>query len=252
MLNIKKLFRSNYQGEEVHRDLVWENNQWNFAGEYVPNNIINNQISNRAVILGNGPSRLQLQPLADILPILKRHKGGLLAEGAVQTYGCNAIFRDFDPDFLIVTGEDIVAEIVKIGYWFRHIVYSTHDAVLTYPGKFYLVPQNPLWDAGAIAAYMACFDGHKKIYLLGFDGHPNENTIGDANVYVNTPGYPKSTDLHTGEFFIRSMLNVMSTYDDVDFIRVMPTKNWYIPEPWRYLPNFTQITFRDFTFEVDL
>lgn len=252
MQSIKKLYRSNYVGEDVHRDLVWENGQWNFAGEFVPNNIINNQISNRAVVLGNGPSRTMLYPHSDILPMLKRHKGGLLAEGAVQTYGCNAIYRDFDPDFLIVTGGEIAQDIVKIGYWFNRIVYSTHDAVLHYPGKFYLIPQNPLWDAGATAAYIACFDGHKKVYLIGFDGHPFSTTINDANIYVNTRGYSKSDEPHTGDFFVRSMLNVMSVYDDVEFIRVMPTKNWYTPKSWLYLTNFRQIDFREFVIEVDL
>lgn len=252
MQNIKKLYRNNYVGEEVVRDLVWLDGKWNFAGEFVPNNIVNTQISNKAVVLGNGPSRKKLYPLGDILPLLKRHKGGLLGDGAVQTYGCNAIFRDFEPDFLIATGGDIVDEIVRTGYWFRHIVYSTHDAVLNYPEKFYLIPQNPLWDAGATAAYMACFDGHKKVYLMGFDGHPGSATVDDDNVYAGTAGYPGPDEPHTGHFFTQSMLNIMSVYDDVEFIRVMPTKNWHTPEQWKYLPNFRQIDFREFTFEVDL
>ena len=48
------------------------------------------------------------------------------------------------------------------------------------------------------------------------------------------------------------MLNVMKTYSDVDFVRVSPTREYYMPDSWKYQLNLRQITFKDFVYEVDL
>ena len=48
------------------------------------------------------------------------------------------------------------------------------------------------------------------------------------------------------------MATVFETYPDVEFIRVIPTENFYTPEKWRYATNFRQITTRQFVFEADL
>jgi hypothetical protein len=250
MQTIKKLYRNTYLGEDVIRDLVWENGRWNYSSEYVPNNLINNQTSDVAVIFGNGPSRLQLHP--NLFTLIKNHKNGIFANNALQTYGCNALHRDFQPDFLVATGEEVVAELVDIGYWFNHIVYSTQDAVLNYPGKFYLTPQNPLWNAGSIAAYLAAFDGHKKIYLMGFDNHENQATQDKTNVYIGTRGYQGPLDPTTELFFTNSLLHIMQVYTDVEFVRVMPVNTYEIPESWKYQTNFRQIDFFTFIREVDL
>jgi hypothetical protein len=249
MQKIQKLYRKNYLGEEVVRDLTYHDGTWDESREYVPNNVINEQISNRAVIIGNGSSRLELD--RNLFNLLANHKAGLLASSAVQTYGCNAIYREFNPDFLIANGPEIVNEIANSGYCDNEIVYSTQNAVLDYPGKFYLTPQNPHWDAGAIAAYLACFDGHEKIYLLGFDGHSGEEAA-FYNVYAGTAGYPAKSAGSTEAFYAKSLKLVMDTYNDVEFVRVMPTNTWYMPELWKYQLNLTQIGWRDFVFDVDL
>jgi 3'-phosphoadenosine 5'-phosphosulfate sulfotransferase (PAPS reductase)/FAD synthetase len=44
----------------------------------------------------------------------------------------------------------------------------------------------------------------------------------------------------------------MDTYPRVEFIRVMPTENWYMHDTWKYQLNLRQITFNDFVREVDL
>lgn len=250
MQQIKKLYRENYTGEDIVTSLTWENSQWNAVKEFAPSRIENKQISGRAVVIGNGPSRLELTKTQNLFQLLKKHKGGLLAGGAVQTYGCNALYTDFDPDFLVCSN-DMADEISKSGYCNSHIVYGTADAVTTFPGKFYLTPQNPGWDAGAIAAYLACFDGHKQVYLMGFDCHSGEDYT-NYNVYAGTRNYPKFISANTEEFFTRSLLHVMKTYSDVEFIRVMPLESAYTPERWKYQVNFRQVDFRTFALEVDL
>jgi hypothetical protein len=72
------------------------------------------------------------------------------------------------------------------------------------------------------------------------------------NVYAGTPNYPDLNSPNTESFFIKTLSEVMKTYSDVEFIRVMPDENWYTPEEWKYMLNFKQIHFNDFVREIDL
>jgi hypothetical protein len=45
---------------------------------------------------------------------------------------------------------------------------------------------------------------------------------------------------------------VMNTYPNVDFVRVMPTVTYSMPDAWKYQLNLRQINFHDFVREVDL
>lgn len=248
MQKIKKLYRANYTGEELVREMTYVNGEWVKESEFVPNVIENKQISGKAVVLGNGPSRLEYH--ANLFNLLKSHKGGLLGSGRVQTYGCNAILRDFEPDFTVAS-DTLASELVNTGKCEDNIVYGSTDMMLKYPGKFYMIPQNPNWDAGSMAAYLACFDGHKQVYLMGFDlysGHDNYH----LNVYTGTHGYPDTYDTTTESYFEHTMLRVMQIYSDVDFVRVSPTREYYMPASWKYQLNLRQIDFRDFVIEVDL
>lgn len=245
MQTLKRLFRKDYQGEEVITELVRTNNLWHKTEEYIPNQVSNLQVSNRALIIGNGPTRLGLD-----LNIIKNHKAGIRGLSRLQTYGCNALYRDFTPDFLVATGDEIVNEIADSDYCTEHIVYANAWAVAGYPQKFYLIPQDPAWDAGTLATYLACFDGHKKIFLLGFDGTDPSGV--DWNVYNGTSGYLSTAATISEEFWSLGMSKIFSTYSDVEFVRVMPTENYRIPERWKYFTNVRQVNFRQFVIEADL
>lgn len=248
MQKIKKQYRDSYVGEHLVHTMHYTDGEWVKQSEFIPNQIENIQISGKAVVLGNGPSRLE--HTQDLFGLLANHKGGLLAGGRVQTYGCNAIVRDFTPDF-VVANDALASELVNTGRCDTNIIYGTSSMILAYPGKFYPVPQNPNWDAGSTAAYLACFDGHKTVYLMGFDLHSGHDDI-QFNIYSGTNGYPAVNSTTTERYFELTMLQVMNTYPDVDFVRVSPTKDYYMPESWKYQLNLRQITFRDFVLEVDL
>ena len=250
MQKIKPLLRSTYGGENVVTELRYSGGDWLRTVEHIPNAVLNDQISNKAVILGNGPSRTELYPNGDLFQLLRDHRGGLLAAGRVQTYGCNAIVRDYIPDF-VVANDEVAQELVNGGYCDQTIIYGTANMVLSYPGKFYLVPQDPSWDMGARAAYLACFDGHTTVYLMGFDQHSG-HAYHNFNVYADTPGYPKTIESNTETFFTKTLKQVMDTYHRVDFVRVMPTVGYYMPDDWKYQLNLRQISFNDFVREVDL
>ena len=80
MQKIKQMYRSNYAGEEILRELNYTGGAWVKTAEYVPSAVTNRQISNRAVVLGNGPSRTELYPNGNLFQLLDNHKGGLLQQ----------------------------------------------------------------------------------------------------------------------------------------------------------------------------
>lgn len=246
MQQLKQLYRSNYAGENVVTSLTMSNSDWVPQLEYVPNTITNTFVTSQAVAIGNGRSRLDFD-----LSLIANHKGGVLASDKLQSYGCNGLYRDFTPDFLIAIGS-IVDEIAASNYVPANIVYTLAEGVLKYPGKFHLIPQNIHIDAGALAAYMAAFDGHKKVFLLGYD-HYHMDAPGNINtVYSDTDHYPSSDDSSNGESFALTLSTVMRTYSNVEFVRVMPTSAaWHHPK-FGPLANFRQISYQDFVYEADI
>jgi hypothetical protein len=246
MLNLtKKLYRKDYTGEDIVQERTLTKGKWETVTEYVPNNVINNQISNRAVVFGNGTGR-QAMPIHHIL----NKKSGLLGADSLQSYACNAFYRDHTPDFLVVTNRILADELVKSGYTKDNIVYTRVDISLEFPKNFYLVPHDPYADAGTTAAYIAAFDGHKKIYLLGFNGQ-SQPGIND-NIYAGTKGYDSAdTEIHDTKW-IANIAALCRIYNDVDFVRVTETGRRSTPETWKSLTNLRQINFRDFVLETDL
>lgn len=245
MLSLARKYRRGYAGEDIIVERKFENGTWNTTTEHVPNQVTNSQISNRAVVIGNGVTRLDFN-----LSCLKVHSG-LLGSKTVQTYGCNALYRDFAPDFLVATGnKGIVEEIATSGYTDDHVVYSNALHLLEFPNKFYLIPHDPYADAGTTAAYLAAFDGHTTIYLLGFDG--NNVDQHNNNVYADTNGYD-TTETHIGgDKWIQNHKQLFDVYPDVDFVWVTPYGRNLIPEPLKYCLNFRQINFRDLVLQADL
>lgn len=245
MLKILKRYRQHYEGEKIVVDRSYTNGVWQDVVEHVHNAVTNNQISNRAVVIGNGPSRLKFN-----LNWLKKYSG-LLGADTLQTYGCNALYRDFTPDFLVAIGNNgIVQEIADSGYTTDNVVYSNAIHLLEYPGKFYLIPHDAYADSGTTALYLAAFDGHKKIYMLGFDG---QDTLGfNYNVYADTNGYDTKHSLVHDDKWVTSTKNVFDIYDDIEFIRVNERGMDRIPEEWKYCTNFSQMSFADFILATDL
>lgn len=227
---LKQLYRSSYSGENVVTQLTYENGEWTPETEAVQNSVFNTPTSSQAVAIASGATRSNFE-----LNFIATHKGGLFGADRLQSYGCNGLYKEFAPDFLIAVGDDHIEELAASDYPNDNIVYAHAQSVLQYPGKFYLIPQNIAYDAGAIAAYMACFDGHKKVFLLGYDSYVDDHE-----------SHPNQT------FFIKTLASVVKTYSDVDFVRVMPTTTYSCDTTLSSLINFRQITYRDFVLEADI
>lgn len=245
MLKLNKKYRKSYFGEDVITERVYEDQVWNNTTELVPNAVTNNQISNQAVVFGNGLSRLKFDA-----NLILNHKGGLLGANKLQTYGCNAIFRDHKVDFLVATEREMAFELVANGYARNNIVYTRVLITLEFPNKFYLIPFDPYADAGTTAAYIAAFDGHKKIFMLGFDG---QDTPGfNHNIYAGTRGYDAKDATVMDTKWRENQATLFNTYNDVDFVIVSETGRAPFPESWKYITNLRQISFRDLVIEASL
>jgi len=240
---MQKLYRTDYEGEFVIDGYVLKEGRRYENREFIPNTIVNNQHTGRAVVIGNGTSRLAVD-----LRKIEHHAGGHLGKRRLQSYGCNALYRDMNPEFLVSTNNFMVNEIVRSGYADKHIVMSNSNNCINHPGKVHLIPYAINLCAGATALYLACFDGHKTVYILGFD---NQDGDSNNNVYAGTTNYADKEHTVSSKKWEGQTKRIIDTYDDVDFVWITGGRSRF-PEQWKYCVNLRQITVRDFSLEVDL
>lgn len=236
-----KRYRKDYTGEFLIFNVSLDDGSYEEHREWIPNNIQNNTHYGTAVVLGNGISRSTI-PLEKI----KKHKTGIGGVNRMQTYGCNALYRDFAPDFLVATNKNIVNEIIDNGVS-NTIVLTSGSNILQHPGKLHMLPYGINMNAGATAAYMACFDGHKKVYLIGFDNQTGER---NNNIYAGTKNYDSADVKVSSAKWEQAMLSVFKTFPDVVFTRVETRGE--TPESWKSCLNYRAINARQFALEVDL
>jgi len=133
----------------------------------------------KAFIIGNGLSRegFDLESL--------RGKGTI--------FGCNALYRDFTPDYLVSIDNAIVSEVegaIERGEFDgdRFIVPPFNEQFE--PKEFN--PYQPRSNAGMNAMLEAIKMGAKEVYCLGFD-FLIDSEISVANIYDSTPCYGPET-----------------------------------------------------------
>ena len=147
-----------YKGETVNTHLTIRGGKKYQETAYYEDRV-NAVPRGNAYCIGNGPSRAGFD--------LTRLK----ATG--QTYGCNALYRDFIPDFIFSIDSPITLELVNAKVYEKCFHYSTSLEVNRYPkggpSHLHLIPNNPRWICGNQAFWTAGVHGHKNIYLIGYD-----------------------------------------------------------------------------------
>jgi len=235
-----KYYTADYEGEMLIEETTWKDRRKTEDKVWFAKTIINEEHNGIAHIIGNGLSRKNFD-----LRLLHGQKGG---EGGVspigQTYGCNLLFIDFTPTFLICNNKFLCAEIAASKYCEDNIVYSNQRQISKHTGHFHLYPHFKPNNAGTLAAWLACADGNKEVYLLGFDFYET----GAENIYYKQRScynfVAEAEDCNAK--WTKQLVNLINLYDDVSFYRVVEHKKTNIPDKLLWLDNFKQITYPEY------
>lgn len=179
----------------------------------------------RSFVLGNGTSRLNINPQE-----LQRYG---------KIYGCNALYREFEPDYLVAVDPKMIVEIEKSGYQRTHEVWTNPNAKYrNFQGFHYFMPSLG-WSSGPTALNMAAQHGAKEIWIIGFDYSGLNGYLN--NVYADSVNYRKSSDTATyyGNWK-RQTEQVLKNNPKIKFYRVVGPGH-FNPE-WDY-PNFRHVNF---------
>lgn len=239
---MEEIYRKDYDGEYVVLNTKISGGKRITEREWIDNPIKNQHISGRATIIASGESRRAFN-----VTKLPHHRGGLLGRLKLQTYGTGELHNEMLLDFFVTFDDRKLQECIDSKYTERSTVYTSAKNCLKYPGEFYLIPQSMRGNTATIAAWLACFDGHKEIFLLGFDGQASPGYNNNIYIPYNHPDKRKviSVDQQTIE-----MTKLMLTYPGVDFYYV--NNNSKIPEAWEDLPNLTTMTYRNWITHCDI
>jgi hypothetical protein len=216
-------YRSEYAGEFVVLETRWSGGKKEQVREFVANPIENHHISGRAACIGSGVDQHRFD-----FRILQRHRGGLLGSKKLQTYGTGSIAKNMRLDFAVETNQEQLDQIQSTGYHDKNIVYTSAKNCIANPEQFYLIPYNPRLLDLATIVYLSAFDGHKEIFLLGY----NQDTQVDA------------IDWHL------QIKRIIDTYSATKFYFCGERTNMY--ETWLDSANVEHMTYREFISYCDV
>ena len=186
-----------------------------------------------AFVLGNGKSR-------EPIPLEPLKKYGTI-------YACNAVYRDFSPDYLVAVDVKMVNEINMKRYQMDNQVWTNYNKSFeSFTGFHYFEPSLG-WSSGPSALSLCSTHNHKAIYILGFDYQgigPEHKRVN--NLYSGTPNYKREHDTSTyyGNW-LRQTTTVLQKNSKKRYIRVLATEKAYIPEPFENFANLSHITVED-------
>lgn len=216
-------YRSDYAGEFVILETKWSGGKKTENREWIPNPIENHHLSGRAACIGSDLDFKKFDYTR-----LERHRGGLLGSKKLQTYGTGSIAQQMRLDFAVETNPINLAKILETKYHTNNIVYTSPRFCITYPGEFYLIPLRPMIVDLATVVYLAAFDGHKEVFLLGYT---DEVDGGNNN-------------------WIAQISNIFSAYTGTKFYLIgEPTR---MPDVWVNCPNTQTMTYLDFISYCDV
>jgi hypothetical protein len=187
-------------------------------------------LNKTAFVLGNGTSRLTVDPKK------------LLDLGIV--YGCNAQYREYEPDYLISVDVKMINEIIAAGYHKEHSVWTNPNKGVTSKKNINFFTPHKGWSSGPTALWFAATNGHKEIFILGFDYQGLNGRFN--NVYADTFNYKKSTDAAT--FFgnwLSQTEKVIREFREIKFTRVIQSGDFVPDKLGNNLSNLTHINYEE-------
>ena len=200
-----------------------------------------------AFVLGNGQSRKGIDP------------NNLKEKGTV--FACNAVYRTHQPHWLVAVDPKMMLEIAETDYVVHNKVYSNYNRQYEKHQKLldHVTWSKPSlgWSSGPTALRLACEQGFKEIYILGFDYQglavdANKNRFNFNNIYGDTRNYKRSNDQAT---FFGNWMNqtkkCLQDFKDVQFHRVMPAGG-YQPKGLEWKDNIDHPSTEEFLDKFNL
>lgn len=210
-------YRQDYDGEFVIVETRWAAGKKEQTREWVANPIENQHISGRATCILSNIDQFRFDYRK-----LENHRGGLLGSKKLQNYGTGHTARDMRLDFTVETDPVELSAIIESKYQEKNIVYTTTRQCLTHPGEFYLIPYNPNMCIEALVVYLAAFDGHKEVFILGAN-----KTMSASN-----------------SAWLEQISRVIGIYRSTQFIAV--GNSGTIPDIWYNSSNFKSMDYQEF------
>lgn len=210
-------YRTDYPGEFVVLETRWEAGKKQETREWVANPIENQHISGRAACIASNINQDRFN-----YTILQRHRGGLLGSKKLQTYGTGPIALEMRLDFTVTTDVEILSQLKESKYCENNIVYTTPRNCIANPGEFYLIPQNPRLLDPSQLLYLAAFDGHREIFLLGYNNEtPIQHPTWHEQVREVMDAYPG-----TLFYFVGEKTNMFDIWLDADNARTLTYRDF--------------------------
>ena len=183
-----------------------------------------------AFVLGNGTSRKLIN-----LEQLK-------TKGTV--YGCNALYREFAPDFLVAVDTKMVLEINKASYQHSHPVWTNPNRAFNKMNGFNFFQTSKGWSSGPTALWLASTHSTDVIYIIGFDYAGIDNKVN--NIYADTFNYKKSYEKATYHGnWVRQTMITCQKFNKKRYIRVLG-ENAFTPKEFLDLTNLSNISIEEF------
>lgn len=220
---IQPRYRRDYDGEFVITETKLTGGASQQTREWIPNVIQNHHTSGRAAVIGSRTlnHRFQYQRL-------QRHRGGLLGKKRLQTYGTGDLWRDMKFDFFASADRAEIAAMTDQGYDQQATVFTTARICIENPGRFYLIPFAPPVDALALPLYLAAFDGHAEVFMIGY--------------CLETPSVSRN--------WMSDIDQIISAYAGTEFVLVGVEGN--MSESWRSHSNVRYSTVPEFVSYCDI
>lgn len=227
-----KIDKSLYSKEQWHKIRQQRRNEKRLKTLSKTNNIENLSSNDIAFVIGNGVSRLPID-LEQLKSIGK-------------VYACNAVYRTFQPDYLVAVDVKMVLEINKAGFQHKNQVWTNPNKSYERIKNLNFFSPSKGWSSGPTALWLATQHQYKKIYILGFDFRGTKEGRMFNNIYADTANYKKSTDSAT--FFgnwMRQTTSVIKENTNIEYRRVIAPDN-YCPEELNKFNNLETIFIEDF------
>ena len=190
-----------------------------------------------AFVIGNGTSRKDI----DLYPLKNYGK----------IYACNAMFRHFEPDYLVAVDVKMILEINQQKWQMEHEVWTNPNKQYNGMQGFRYFQPSKGWSSGPTALWLSSTHAHDTIYILGFDfqgeidQHGNRSKVN--NLYAGTHNYKKQGDPATyfGNWE-RQTASTCDAHQGKRFIRIVADNDDFVPKQLKKCTNLSHITVSEF------